>query len=298
MHRENSPASSTPVTDGERVYTSFQNGRRVEIGCYDYSGQRLWSVQPLRFRGMHGYSYTPVLHGDLVILDLCQNDESAVIALDKATGKVRWRFDRPQQDISHITPLLIEHDGQRQLITCGASQIRAFDPETGRSLWWCDGPTDVCVAGLASGDGLVFANGGYPKRIRMAVKASGQGDVSKTHVAWSTLREVSYVPSPLYHDGHFYSVVDDGFIYCFDANTGKAVWDHRLGGRFRSSLVYADGNLYASNDAGLTTVFRATPAGFQQVASNALDELIYSTPAIADGRLFVRTAGHLYCIAN
>lgn len=298
MHRENTPASSTPITDGTHVFTSFQKGPRVDVSCHDLSGKLVWSVQPLRFKGMHGYSYTPLLHRDLLIIDYSQDDEAAVLALDKRTGKTRWRFDRPQAVISHVTPLLIKDGSGTQLVTCGANEIRAFNPDTGESIWWCRGPTDVCVAGLVAGDGLVFANGGYPKRTRMAVKTSGKGDVTDSHVAWSTVREVSYVPSPIYLDGHFYSVIDEGLVFCFEAATGKAVWDHRLGGRFRSSLILGGGNLYASNDKGVTTVFRASPTGFQQVAANDLEEVLYTTPAVAHGRLYIRTAGHLYCIGK
>src|SRR4029077_10256789 len=140
------------------IYTSFQNGKRVDIQCYDFDGKRTWTAQPLRFEGMHGYSYTPVLHKDLVIFDFSQNDEAAILALDKNTGKTRWRVNRKQRDISHVTPLLVHDARDKQLIVCGANEIRGLNPETGESLWWCQGPTDVCVAGLAYGDHIVFAN--------------------------------------------------------------------------------------------------------------------------------------------
>jgi outer membrane protein assembly factor BamB len=296
MHRENSSASSTPLTDGQHVFTSFQNGRRVDLQCYDFDGQRVWSVQPLGFEGEHGYSYTPLLCDDLLIYDFAQNDEAAVLALDKKTGQTRWRFDRKTREISHVTPLLVTAGGTRQVVVCGSDEIRSFVPETGKSLWWCDGPTEVCVAGLSYGDGLVFATGGYPRRTRLAVKATGRGDASSSQVVWSLGREVSYVPSPVFHQGHLYTVVDDGMLYCFDARTGKAVWEQRLGGRFRCSLVLADGNIYATNDKGLTTVFKATSSGFQSVAVNDLQEFCYATPAISNGRIFLRTGGHLYCI--
>jgi len=104
------------------------------------------------------------------------------------------------------------------------------------------------------------------------------------------------VPSPVYHDGHFYSVLDEGILCCINAKTGETVWDERVNGRFRSSLVLAEGNGYATNDKGVTTVFRATPKGFESVAVNDLGEFCYATPAIADGRVYVRTGKRLFCI--
>jgi outer membrane protein assembly factor BamB len=298
MHRENSAASSNPVTDGEFVYTSFQNGTRVDIQCFDFTGKRIWSAQPLRFEGQHGYSYTPIIHESLLIFDFAQNDESAVIALDKASGQVRWRFERGEREISHVTPLIVTAAGKKQLIVCGANEIRSFDPSSGKSIWWAEGPTEVCVAGLTFGENTVFATGGYSRRTRMAVNVTGTGNVSSSHVVWSTGREVTYVPSPVYHEGFLYTVLDEGMLYCFDAKTGKAVWDQRLGGRYRSSLVMAGDRIYATNDKGRTTVFRASSVSFEKIAENDLNEFCYTTPAISKGRLFLRTGNHLYCFAN
>lgn len=298
MHRENSAASSTPVTDGKYIFTSFQNGPRVNVQCYDYSGNQLWAVQPLSFEGMHGYSYTPVLYKDLVILDFSQNDDSAVVALDKQTGNLRWKHQRRRQEISHVAPLLVYTAGKIQLIVCGGDEIRSFNPETGESYWWCQGPTEVCVAGLSLGKDTVFANGGYPKKTRMAVRTSGRGDVTETGILWKTFREVSYVPSPVYHQGYLYTVLDDGMLHCFEAATGQSLWEERLAGRYRSSLLLAGPHIYATNDQGQTTVFLAKPDRFQSVTRNDLNEFCYSTPAIANGRLFIRTGAHLYCLAR
>lgn len=298
MHRENSAASSSPVTDGQFIYTSFQNGKRVDIQCYDFAGKRIWQSQPLRFAGMHGYSYTPILYGDLAIFDFAQNDEASVIALDKRTGQVRWRWDRPTREISHITPMVVSQGGSTQVVVCGSDQIRGFNPETGESLWWCDGPTAVCVAGMTFDGKSIFAAGGYPRRTRMAVDVSGRGDVTGSHVRWRTSRAATYVPSWVYHQGYLYSVIDDGMLHCFDARTGDSVWDERIGGRFRSSLVLADGNIYATNDKGATTVFRANPARFEKVAVNDLKEFCYATPAISDGQIYIRTGQNLYCIGT
>lgn len=297
-HRENSSASSTPVTDGRHVFTSFQAGDRVDLRCFDFEGKQLWAVQPLRFDGQHGYSYSPVLYKDLLILDCRQEGEAAVLALDKRTGKERWRATPGKNRISHITPLLINHNGKAQLIVSGSDETRSYNPDNGKEFWRCSGPDDVAVAGLCFGDGLVFTTAGYPTRTRMAIKVDGSGDVTGSHVAWKEHRQVTYVPSPVYHSGHLYTVVDEGMLFCFESNTGKVVWDHRLGGRFRSSLVLGNGNIYATNDKGLTTVFAADPKAFRQLASNDLQEFCYATPAISNGRLYLRTAERLWCFGK
>ena len=298
MHRENSPASSTPVTDGELVFTSFQNGKRADLQAYDFAGRQIWSAQPLEFAGEHGYSYTPLLYRDLLIFDCRQEGEAALLALDKRTGKVRCRVAPAKRRISHITPLLITAGGRTQVIVSGSDETRSVNPDTGETWWWCRGPSDVAVAGLSYGDGVVMATAGYPNRTRMAVRVDGSGDVTDTHVAWKLRRQATYVPSPVYHAGHFYSILDDGMLFCFSAQTGDTVWEHRLEGRYRSSLVLADGNVYTTNDKGVTTVFRATKKGFESVAVNELGEFCYTTPAIAEGRMYQRTGNHLYCIAK
>lgn len=298
MHRENSSASSSPVTDGERVITSFQNGNRVDWRCFDFSGKELWAVKPLEFTGEHGYGYTPIIYKDLVIFDCRQEGEAATMALDKRTGQVRWRATPGKKRISHIPPLIVNNGQREQVVVSGSDETRSYDPLTGKELWRADGPSDVAVAGLSFGEGLVFATAGYPAKTRMAIRVDGSGDVTKTGVAWKTQRQVTYVPSPVYHDKHLYMVADDGLLYCFDAKTGQAKWEERLGGRHRTSLIYADGKIYATNDKGKTTVFKASPAAFEKVAENDLGEFCYATPAISEGRIYLRTGENLYCLEN
>ncbi|MBM3836095.1 MAG: serine/threonine protein kinase [Verrucomicrobia bacterium] len=298
MHGENSGASSTPATDGAYVFTSFQAGDRVDLRCFDFDGNLVWSTQPLRFDGEHGYSYSPIVHQNLLLFDCRQEGEAALLALDKKTGKVLWRAKPGRARISHVTPLVIQNDGRDQVVVCGSDEIRSYNPSTGDELWRCDGPSDVAVAGLSFGNGMVFATAGYPTKTRLAVRASGRGNVTKSHVAWSLRRQVTYVPSPVFHDGYLYTVLDDGMLLCFDTKNGEPAWEHRLGGRFRASLLLANGHVYAVNDQGLTTVFEATPKAFRPVASNQLKEFCYATAAIAGGSIFIRTAGHLYCIGT
>lgn len=298
MHRENSAASSTPATDGVHVFTSFQAGDRVDLRCFDFDGNLVWQTQPLAFEGEHGYTYSPVLHGDLLIFDCRQEGEAALLALDKRTGKVRWRAEPAMKRISHVPPLLVGEGAARQLIVAGSDEIRSFNPETGEPLWWCKGPSDVAVAGLSHGDGMVFASAGYPARTRMAVRIDGRGDVGASHVAWSIRKQVTYVPSPVFHKGHLYTVEDAGLLFCFDAKTGEAVWEHRLGGRTRSSLALVEDRIYSTNEQGLTTVFAADPTAFRPLATNTLGEFCYTTPAISGGRLFLRTGGNLVCVGE
>jgi outer membrane protein assembly factor BamB len=268
----------------------------VDIRCFDYTGKQIWSAQPLRFDGQHGYSYSPVLYGSLLLFDCRQEGEAAFIALDKRTGQLRWSVFPGRKRISHVTPLLIQNGAQRQVVVCGSDEIRSYDPNNGQPLWWCRGPSDVAVAGLSHGNGLVFATAGYPARTRMAVRVDGRGEVTRSHVAWSFRQQATYVPSPVYHDGYLYTVLDEGMVFCFEAMSGRPVWDHRLGGRFRASLVLANGLVYATNDRGATTIFEAKPTAFRAVATNDLKQFCYATPAIADARLFVRTSEHLYCL--
>lgn len=298
MHRENSAASSTPVTDGETVFTSFQIGDRVEFRAFDLDGKQKWAVRPLQFAGEHGYSYTPVLYRDLVIYDVRQEGEAAVLALDKGTGQVRWRSEPKRKRISHVAPLLIEESGRTMMVVSGSDETAAFDPASGNQIWRCQGPSDVAVAGLCYGDGMVFATAGYPVRTRMAIRTASRGDVTATGVVWKSNRQVTYVPSPVYDRGYLYTVVDDGMLFCFDGKTGEAKWEHRLGGRFRSSLILAEGNIYAIDDKGKATIFKASPTGFQEVAKNELNEFCYTTPAISNGRLYLRTGENLYCIGG
>lgn len=298
MHRENSSASSTPATDGTRVFTSFQAGDRVDLRCFDFEGKQLWSSQPLAFAGEHGYSYSPVIHNNLLYFDCRQEGEASLLALDPSTGRVKWRGIPQRKRISHLPPLYIAEGTEPQIVACGSDEIRSYNPVTGEPLWWCQGPSDVAVAGLAYGEGLVFATAGYPEKTRMAVRTNGRGDVTSSHVAWSFKRQVSYVPSPVYYQGHLYTVLDDGMLYCFDAKTGEPRWEQRLGGRYRSSLVLTQGRIYATNDKGVTTVFQATPQAYRPISANTLGEFCYTTPAISGGRMFLRTDQHLYCIGR
>ena len=183
------------------------------------------------------------------------------------------------------------------MVTVGNGVTRGIDPATGRVVWHARGPTDYCVAGSAAGPGVVFLNGGYPDRRSLAFRTDLAGDVTRTGLLWESRQGTTYVPSPVFHAGHFYAVADGGVATCWEARTGAVRWQQRLGGRFRASAVLAGGRVYATNEQGRTFVFKAEPGSYQELARNDLDEFVYATPAVAGGSVFVRTKSRLHAIA-
>lgn len=297
IHQENSHATGTPATDGERVATTFSSDGRATVQCWDMDGNELWRVAPLEFKVQHGYGHSVVIDGDLVYLNCNQYAEPALLALDKRTGETKWRFDYPQKSGSYVTPLFVEYDGRRQMVVAGANFTRSFDPASGEQLWFAMGPAAYCVASLAYGDGIVLAHGGYPQRDSLAIRVDGTGDVTANKL-WTAKKGASYVPSPIYANGHFFNVDDNGIGFCWDAATGETKWQERMGGNYRTSLLLIEGLLHTTNTDGRTTVFRATPEKLDVVATSELPGLCYATPAVSGGRLFQRSGGVLYCIGK
>jgi outer membrane protein assembly factor BamB len=298
MHDQNNAASSTPATDGRAIYTSFHADDRVHVAAFDFDGKKLWESRPLAFKSEHGYSYSPTLHDGILFLSVDQWGEAAVIALEAATGNLKWKFPLDTEWCSNVPPLVIESAGATQVVTTGNNLTRAFDPSSGRLLWKAEGPTSYCAASLAFGEGVLLTHGGYPDRRALAFRIDGHSESISASVAWEKKRGTPYVPSPVYDDGYFYSVNDDGIALCLDAKTGEMKWQERIGGFTRSSLIAVEGNLYTTNDEGVTTVFKATPEGLRVVSKNSLEELVYSSPAVSGGRLYLRTASALYCISQ
>lgn len=177
------------------------------------------------------------------------------------------------------------------------SEVVSYDPATGKKLWSCAGPAEVTACTVACSDRVVFASGGYPEKVILAIRADGQGDVSKTHVLWRTDKDVTYVPSPLYHDGHLYVVSDRGTASCLKAESGEEVWRERLSADFSSSPVLVGDLLYAASESGKVIVFKAGPK-FERVATNTLGEGVMATPTICGGCIFLRTEKHLFCLGK
>jgi outer membrane protein assembly factor BamB len=296
-HDLNSYASATPVTDGKHVWVAFFEQPKIQLACYDMDGNETWRVSPGEFHSMHGFCSSPVLYKDTVILNGDQDADAWLAAFDRATGKERWRTDRPNKTRSYCTPFFFEHQGQTQMALSGSKSVCGYDPDTGKPIWWMAGPTEQFVATLVYTDGVLFVTGGFPDFHVLGVDPAGKGDVLGTNILWRDHKGASYVPSPIAHGHHFFIVADNGIGSCLEAKTGKVKWRQRLGRRHSASAVEAGGNVYFLDDDGVTWVVKGSDK-YELVSENSLGEAAYASPAVSRGQLFIRTVGHLWCIGK
>jgi outer membrane protein assembly factor BamB len=297
MHRFNTTASSTPVTDGERVIAVFNDDQGLYVTAVDLEGVVLWSRRVGSFYSSHGFAASPVLHNGGVIVNGQQDGDAFVVMLDCRTGEEKWRYVPEQQIRSFSTPVLTMHDGTEQLILTGSFQTLGVDPVHGHRLWHVAGPSQKFVSTPSVGHGMVFSFGGSPEKKSLAVRLGGRGDISATHIAWRGERAMPYVPTPLLLDDHLHIVNDQGIYSCLDARTGQTLYTGRKFGPTYSSPVAVAGRIYLFEDSGACTVI-AAGTGFEQLSRNTLGELVQTTPAIANGQLFVRGRQHLFCIGR
>ena len=310
-HGENSFASSTAATDGERVYVTFfeQHRARVfgrelkgkgfaHVYCYDTAGKKLWEKVPGEFYSVHGFCSPPTLYNDLVIVNCDQDAKAYLVAFDKRTGEERWRADRPNKTRSYCPPVVIEAAGRKQLVLTGSKSVASYDPDTGKQLWVIDGPTEQFVSSMVYHDGVLLMTAGFPEHWVMAIDPAGSGNVTKTHTLWSKQKEGGYVPSPVAYRGMLFLVDDDGAASCWDVRTGERYWKETLRKRrHHASAVVADGRVYFTDDDGITRVVKADKE-FDILATNPLGEKVMASPAFSDREIFIRSEKHLWCIAG
>lgn len=309
-HGTNPYCAASPVTDGERVYASFATGG---LWCFDFSGKELWHRDLGKQRHIWGNAASPVLHGNLCILNFGPGERTFLVAVDKLTGKTLWQHDEPGGESgekkgdakpvwngSWSTPVAIRVADRDELLMTFPKRVLAFDPATGKELWTCAGLNPLVYTSPLFSDGIVVGMGGFGG-MSVAVKPGGTGDVTATHRLWHHPRTKQRIGSGVIHDGHIYILNDPGVAECFELKTGKLVWEERIKGSTSSgenwsSLVLADGLLYALNRAGDCPVFKASPK-FELVSLNPLGEPSNSSVAPSDGELFLRTYKHLWCIS-
>jgi len=302
----NSYATPTPATDGTRIYMPACDGRILAVSM---EGEMLWTNSDFDYYSEHGLAVSPVLYGDLVIVPFDWSspppdtkvgwqvpwDKAVILAVDKNTGKTRWKGSRGSSRIAHVTPQIAQVDGQDQLISGAGNVIQGHDLKTGARLWTIDSPGEGVVPSVVIGEGLVFTASGFGESRVCAVRLGGHGDVTKTHSVWESRDDVPKMSSMLYVASRLYLATETGVAKCFQAATGEVLWRQRLGGKFSASPVWADGKVYFLAENGKMTVIEDAPT-FQAVAQNELGEKCCASPAISQGNLFIRTEKALYCI--
>jgi outer membrane protein assembly factor BamB len=296
-HDNNSFASGTPATDGTRVYVSFLDGQDVVVAAYDFSGKQIWLQRPGKFLSPHGYSCSPVLFDDKVIINGDSQGDSFVAALSKTDGQIIWKVSHERPAHSFSTPIFRKMDGKMQMIFCGNKEIASYNPDDGKRYWFVSGPSeDFCSSPVYNEkQGLVLVSSAWPVRNLVAIKPDGQGDVTKSHVIWQSREGAYYVPSPVCTDEYLFTTMTTGQVHCLEVATGKILWKEDLGMQY-SSPVLANGLIYMPNDEGVITVIKPGPK-FEYVAKNPIGERMNSSPAISKGKIYLRGYQHLFCIS-
>lgn len=310
--RKQNMSSPSPVTDGRNVYVMTGTGI---LKGFDFSGKELWTRDIQKDYGNFGlnwgYASSPLLFEDSLyvqVLHGMKTDEpSYVLRIDKKNGKTLWKVDRPTNAIrespdSYTTPGLLRYGKNTEIVITGGDCVTGHDAETGKELWRANGlnpennPFYRIVASPIIFNEIIYV----PTRVKplLALKAGGRGDITSSHVLWSTDNGPD-VPTPVTDGKYFYIVNDRGIMWCLDAKTGGEVYSQQRikPGTYSASPVLADGKIYVTNEEGLTTVIAAGPK-FQVLAENPLNDYVLSSPAISDGRIYIRTTGHLYAIGK
>ena len=303
-HALNSYASATPCTDGKRVYVTWGDNDEYFMVAHDLkTGKEKWRKQlpPSLSKHGHGTATSPIIFEDLVIL-LNEHDTGPgyIVALNKNTGKQQWLIKRRIEIMTYATPIIIEVNGEPQLInSCLDDGLMGIDPRKGKVLWTTPGNFDLrTVAMPVHWNGIVYGScgAGGKGKLMMAVKVGGKGNVSGSHIAWKRQRSLPYVPTPIVYDDHIYMWLDNGIVICADPKTGEEVWNERVGrGDFSSSPVCIDGKIYCSSRTGEFTVIKASPK-YELLGRSQLGEATHATPAISNGRMFLRGFEHLFCL--
>jgi len=299
-HRKSSYAASTPATDGKMVYAFFGS---EGLYAYDYSGKLGWKADlgKMGTVGM-GTGTSPIIFENLVIVqcDEENGEASFIIGLDKKTGKEVWRTARKVQ-VSWATPLLVKTAKRSELITSGTESIVSYDPATGKELWTHKGVESNAIPSPVANSEMVYLVAGFPAKIAMAIRLGASGDLTGTpNVPWKYTKGTAYVPSPILYGDYLYLTTDRGILTCIDAKTGEVKYE---GGRvpvpatFTASPVAFEGKILLTSEDGDTYIVKAGPK-HEVIGTNSVGEPVYASPAIADGRIYIRGEKNIYCIGS
>ena len=310
--RKQNMSSPSPVTDGKNVYVMTGTGI---LKSFDFSGREIW-VRDIqkdygRFGLNWGYASSPLLFEDSLYVQVLHGMKtdapSYVMRIERKTGKTVWKVERPTTAIqespdAYTTPGLLRYGTATEIVITGGDCVTGHDSASGKELWRANGlnpdhdPSYRIIASPIIFNDIVYA----PTRVRplLALRAGGRGDISTSHLLWSTVNGPD-VPTPVTDGKYFYIVNDRGIMWCLDAKTGAEIYGQQRikPGTYSGSPVLADDKIYVTNEEGLTTVVKAGPK-FEVLAENPLNDYSLSSPAISDGQIFIRTATNLYCIGK
>jgi len=298
-HRKNSHASPTPIYEDKKLYVHFGH---LGTACLDaLTGKTLWSTQEFAYSPVHGNGSSPVLFEDLLIFNADAETEPKVIALDKATGKMRWTFARQSEakkKFSFCTPLIIDVNGQKQLITPGSGVVNALNPKDGTEIWRFNYDQGYSVVPRpVYAHGMIYLSSGYDKPVLFAIKvdADSKGDVTASHLGWTIDKAAPHNPSMAVIGDELYFVADNGILSCVDAKSGTVHYSERCTGPISASLLVADGKIYLQDEKGLGVVVKPGKT-FSILAKNDLAEHSLASYAVIGSDLLIRTEGNLYRI--
>jgi outer membrane protein assembly factor BamB len=302
--KEHGYATNTPATDGERVYAFFG---KSGVFAFDFKGNQLWhaEVGQQSSNRRWGSAASVVLYGELVIVNASEEGR-AVFAFDRKTGKQKWKAHAESSELSFSTPILTRWKDQAELVMAVPGQVWGLNPATGGTRWHVNVGLDGNLSpSPVEHDGVVYLTGGFhPTRtVAVSVKAA-RGEADGPAVLWS-LDRGSYVPSPVFADGHLFLVTDEGQARCLNPADGEQLGQKRLpikgsGKTIYASPVLADGKLYCVTRRGGTMVLSATPE-LELLTTNRFaddDSDFNASPAVSKGQIFLRSGKYLYCVGE
>lgn len=299
MHQKGTHANGTVACDDQSIYTAFLNHDSITASAVDFDGNIVWQTKLGAFNSKFGYAPSPIVYRSLVIFAADNQGGGYLAAVHRRSGEIVWRKERSRSS-TYSSPVVATVAGRDQLLISGGNEVSSYDPGSGELIWSCAGTADATCGTMVWNESLVFASGGYPEKQTLAVRGDGSAEV-----VW-TDKVKAYEPSMLLSGEELYAVSDNGIACCWDAATGDKHWQQRLQGSFSASPVCCDGKIFAANTSGTAFVFRATPAGYEQVAENKLGDDAFATPAICDGEIFMRVGAQgpggrqemLYCLGE
>tara|TARA_R110001592_G_scaffold362745_2_gene678001 strand:- start:10911 stop:12140 length:1230 start_codon:yes stop_codon:yes gene_type:complete len=297
IHKKNSHASPTPVSDGKVIYVHFGTHGTA---CLTLDGDVVWKTNELEYEMQHGNGGSPIIVDDKLVIICDGKGANFIVALDRNTGKIAWKVDRNvegRKKFSFGTPLLITVNGEQQIVAPGTDVISGHSPKDGKEIWHLNYDGYSVIPRPVFSHGLIFVTTSYDRPTLLAIRPDGKGDVTETHLAWSNKTQIPHTPSLLVVGDELYAISDKGIGQCFDAKTGELIWKERVGGNFSASPLYADGKIYFQSEEGETTII-APGKTYKEIGRNHLKEPTLASYAVAGDTLLIRTKTQLYRIGK